>query len=95
MILYVAHNLYTHSGPAKIVQDEREGRGTDFWLGCPTRRLPKRAHVFSKYPDSLALGLVLLAYSIGLVQTVRGGQAPCYVCGPENPGTGMPHSLRQ
>ena len=40
-------------------------------------------------PDSLALGLVLLAYSIGLVQTVRGGASYLLCCGPQNPGTAM------
>ena len=48
-----------------------------------------------KNPDSLALGLVLLAYSIGLVQIVRGGQATCYVCGPQNRGADMPNYLYQ
>ena len=37
------------------------GRGTDFWLGGPTRRLPKPADVLSKNPDSLPRDLVLLA----------------------------------
>ena len=44
-------------------------------------------------PDSLALGLVFLAYSIGLVQAVRYGQATCYVWGPQTSGTDMPNSL--
>ena len=74
-------------------KNEGQAGETGFWLGWPTRQLPKPAHVLSKSPDSLALGLVLLAYSIGLVQTVRGGHATCCVCGPQNPGTDMPNSL--
>ena len=84
---------------SKICSVKNEGRAgeqrKDFWLGWPTRRLPKSAHVLSKDPESLALGLVLLAYSIGLVQTVRGGQSTCYVCGPQNPGIGMPNSINK
>ena len=57
-------------------------------------RLPIPAHVLSKNPDSLALGVVLLAYSIGLIQTVKGGQST-YVCGPENSGIDMPSYLDQ
>ena len=75
-----------------VIVEGRAGE-TDFWLGRPTRRLPKPAHVLSNNPDSLALGLVLLAYSIGLVRTVRDGQATCYVCGPQNSGTDMPSYL--
>ena len=51
------------------------------------------ADVLSKNPDSLALSLVLLAYSRGLVQTVRGGPGTCLVSAPQNPDTNMPNSL--
>ena len=70
--------LSTIERPAEVRgyqdQENNEGRAgeTDFWLGWPTRRLPKPAHVLSKNPDSLALGLVFLVYTIGLVGTVRG-----------------------
>ena len=45
------------------------------WFDQPTRRLPKAADVLRENPDSIALVLVLLAYSKGLVQTVPGGHA--------------------
>ena len=64
------------------------GRGTDFWLCCPTRRTPKPADVLRKNPDSLTLGLVLLTYWRGLVRTVRGGQAtryPAMMADPKTP----------
>ena len=67
-----------------------EGIGTDFWLGGPTRRLPERADVPSKNPDSLPLDLASLLE--GLVQTVRGGPATCLVSGLSNPDTDMPNS---
>ena len=48
---------------------------------------------FSARTPTLALGLVLLANSIGLVQTVKGGHSTCCVCGSQNPGIDMPNSL--
>ena len=42
--------------------------------------LVKPGDVLSKNRDSLALGFVLLAYSRGLVQTVRGGPATPIFC---------------
>ena len=68
----IFHSFRTIVRIVRILNEGRAGE-TDFWLGLPTRRLPKPVHVLSKNPDSLAFGLVLLAYSIGLVQTVRGG----------------------
>ena len=37
--------------------------GTDFWLRGPSMRQHGSAEVLGNNPDSLALGLVLLAYS--------------------------------
>ena len=92
------HRSLLH-GPAYLahtstVQDHREGRGTegrviDVWLGGPTGRLLNPADVLSKNAYLLALGLVSLAYWRCLVRIVRGGQATCYGCGPQNPGADL------
>ena len=85
--------------PRRLPPVERKAGGqageTDICLGLPTKRLPKTAHVLSKNPYSVALGLVLLAYSRDLVQTVGGGHATRCVCGPQNAGADMPNYLYQ